>query len=627
MRQRVGLALLALALHAAGAGAQPASVMRLSILQAEDRRAPNAADLALLRSGSRRSDPDLVVVAVRALGRLERVSLLPDILPLLAHALPEVRAEAANALAQAAQGAPRPPDPAVPARAAAPADGASAKDGAPGSAAGPPGASPLAAALTALIARLDVESDATVRAALCEAIGRLPYATADLVLRADRALVGQAQRNRDTFDRLGAANGLASLARRRAVQRLSGDAVTALRALAAPGAESAAAVPTTASGGRPSPIRDPLQDARVRRLALEALIELEAVDDEVMTAVAKDPDAQVRRLAMRGARGANAAPILARGLLDPSPMVRFDALLGVHLVGSPDACDAALRATLDVSDHIVLQAIDQLAGCGRLAQAVSALEELTAQGAQWDATPSDTTPSRKWHPAAHALPALASAAPARALVRLPQFAAAPQPYFRTYAARAAVLLGERSTLQALAADPDDNVAEAAIDGLSAIAQHGEDALFVDALARPGYAVVRAAAPRARRFAAPGRGAGPAGGVAAARGPRPRQLTRRTGGDRRSAGNDGCGDGSAGHDATGERARCRRAPPPGRASRPDHRPRRRDHRAGAVHVGGAGDGAAFRPPGCLRLLRPLDVPSRRPELRRSGGESGRERIRG
>ena len=43
-------------------------------------------------------------VAVRAIGQLERPALIADVVPSLRNALPEIRSEAANAIAQAAQG-------------------------------------------------------------------------------------------------------------------------------------------------------------------------------------------------------------------------------------------------------------------------------------------------------------------------------------------------------------------------------------------------------------------------------------------------------------------------------------------------------------------------------------------
>ena len=93
-----GLALLA----AAPAAQAPAS--RLAIVLAENRRAPTPADVALLRRGARSSDPQTARIALRALGRLERPALIPDIMPGLQYRFPETRAEAANAVGQAAQG-------------------------------------------------------------------------------------------------------------------------------------------------------------------------------------------------------------------------------------------------------------------------------------------------------------------------------------------------------------------------------------------------------------------------------------------------------------------------------------------------------------------------------------------
>jgi len=62
-----------------------------------------------------------------------------------------------------------------------------------------------------------------------------------------------------------------------------------------------------------------------------------------------------------------------------------------------------------------------------------------------------------------------------------------------YAARAATMLKDRPTLEALAIDVDDNVREAAIDGLAKVAGHEADAVYVAELSRSGYQVLRSAA--------------------------------------------------------------------------------------------------------------------------------------
>src|SRR5262245_51870154 len=122
------------------AGAQ---TTRLSVLQAEDRRAPTPNDLAIIRAGTRSGDPQTAAVAVRALGRLERPALVTDILPSLRHSLPEVREEAANAIGQALVGGKRDDVPAA----------------------------TTESAINVLVARLNVEAEAGVRGAICETLG------------------------------------------------------------------------------------------------------------------------------------------------------------------------------------------------------------------------------------------------------------------------------------------------------------------------------------------------------------------------------------------------------------------------------------------------------------------------
>ncbi len=148
---RLGRAAAAIVLVlAARAGAQPAR--RAEIIQAEDRRAPTARDLAVIRAGLRSHDRDTARVAVGALGRLERPSLVGDIATALKSSFPEVRAEAANAVGQAVQ-----PLKGQGGRSVAQVDDAAAF----------------------LIGRLGVERDADVRAALLETIGRLPVLDGD----------------------------------------------------------------------------------------------------------------------------------------------------------------------------------------------------------------------------------------------------------------------------------------------------------------------------------------------------------------------------------------------------------------------------------------------------------------
>jgi cyclophilin family peptidyl-prolyl cis-trans isomerase len=62
-----------------------------------------------------------------------------------------------------------------------------------------------------------------------------------------------------------------------------------------------------------------------------------------------------------------------------------------------------------------------------------------------------------------------------------------------YAARAAAQLKDREALETFARDEDDNVAETAVEGLHKLADHDADTVYVAALSRKGYQILRAAA--------------------------------------------------------------------------------------------------------------------------------------
>jgi cyclophilin family peptidyl-prolyl cis-trans isomerase/HEAT repeat protein len=451
MRRRLCVLCLLCPLSAV-AQAQSGST-RLGILEAEDRRAPSARDLTVLRAGTRSGNEQTARVAVRALGRLERPSLVSDIVPSLRHPLPEIRSEAANAIGQAAQGW---------------------KAGK-----APPSAAAFDAVVTPLTARLKVEEDLDVRAAICETIGRLPYTTADQVEAAERTLLEASARAGSVTERLGVAKGFEALVRlHRKTGPPAGDAVDLLRRLATPGRGES------------------FTGARVRRLALEALIAANAVDDAVLGATSQDPDAQVRRLAMRAVAPAGgtppaigAAPVeaaLAAGARDDSPIVRFEALRSRRLRGDADACVVSTAAVGDRDVHVALLALDQLGACGEFPDAVAALERAVTDL-------SDAGSARGWHRAAHGLVALAAASPERGAAALRQFTGSRIWQLRLYAARAAAQLKDRATLDALGKDDDDNVREAAVDALQRLAGHEADEIYIAGLARSGNQIVRAAA--------------------------------------------------------------------------------------------------------------------------------------
>ena len=422
---------------------------RLSVLQAEDRRAPTPRDLGIIRSGLHGGDAQTVRIAVRALGRLERPSLIPDITPSLRNALPEIRSEAANAIGQAAQGW----------------KGDRA-----------PAASAIDAVSNPLAARLKVEAEPDVRAAICATLGRLPYVTAAQAEEAERTLAEFAARAVSVGDRLGVAEGLEGLSRTERKLRAPGDAALAVQRRLVMLLRNEAAT-----------------GARVRRLALEGLTTANAVDAETLGAATHDPDAQVRRLAMRAAAAtaphASAADLhslLIAGLADEAPMARLEALRSLRARDDGDSCAAALAATGDRDMHVTLFALDQLGACGSAPAAVAALERTVNDL-------SDAASARGWHRAAHALLALASAEPPRGIAALTQFTGSRVWQLRMYAARAASVLKRRETLDTLAQDADDNVREAAVDGLRKLAGHDADAIYVSELTRAGHQILRVSA--------------------------------------------------------------------------------------------------------------------------------------
>lgn len=441
MRSRIWLGLAAASLLVAAVHGQVVPAPLLGVLQAEDRRAPTAADLSRIQAQARSRNTETAIVALRALGRLERPALITSISPALRHGYPEIRIEAANAAAQAAEGWRL---------------GLSA-----------PGTLTPGSLLSTLTDRLDAEEESGVRSALAQSIGRLPYRTADEVRRAERALVDLAARNVTSDDRLGAAKGLESLARLSGSLRpLSPDAAAALTAFL---------------------YADRSREARVRRLAMQALATMGAVDAALLRHAAADPDPQVRRLAIEAARNvADALDLLVTAVDDPAPIVRLQALQGLRSRDDDRSCQMTIAMTADPDLRVAMAAIDGLRVCEGWSNAISLLDHHASALPQADGY-------RAWHHAAHAIVALAGAAPAVARSRLDALTRARTWQIRLYAARAAALLGDRVVLERLAQDADDNVAEAAIFGLSARVGHAADAAYLAALGRPGPQAVRATA--------------------------------------------------------------------------------------------------------------------------------------
>jgi len=325
-----------------------------------------------------------------------------------------------------------------------------------------------------------VETDAAVRGALFDALGRTPHASNDDRRVTEAALVGAlSSDNTPMAAWAGAAYGLDSLMRgaRNAGFTPAPGTVVALRRIA---------------GGVARPVSVREDALRVRRLALTTLITLGAID-ETFSRVAFDTDPQIRRLAMAGMAG-QAQPgqreaNLSIGFADQSPMVRYEALRVHGRTGAATDCRPEVEALKDPQPVVALLAIDLLgAACPADAAATAALKAVAAAPGAAGAPGSTAT----WHAPAHAIVSLARRAPDDARAALPGFAAHATWQVRMYAARAAAQLRDAAALDALAADAHANVREAAIAGLSRVRAHEADATYRRALERPDPPVVLAA---------------------------------------------------------------------------------------------------------------------------------------
>jgi cyclophilin family peptidyl-prolyl cis-trans isomerase/HEAT repeat protein len=449
------------ALAAAGAaasqtgGSRPA-VTRAAIIEAEDARAATADQLQVLTVAAASGPVPLQVLAVRALGRLERPELTATIVPLLDHSQPSVRAEAANALAQSAGNA----------------------------------EAAQRTAREALMRRLVGERDAEVRGAIAESLARLPIDSPATATDTEKALFDVASRTEVTrhLDKSSAGPRIIglTLTPTKEVAVPAPALIGALRGFEAFARGRARAgqslMPETVDLLKAIVLAGPRSLPRVRALALLCLLPANAVDRTLAATALDDPDVQVRRLAVSSSQAD--LMTLLRAMKNPAWPVRYEALLRYgRRFQAAEGCEPIVGAIGARADHLSLLAIDLLAGpCRAGDHAVETLLDLAAGIGGGD-----------WHRPAHALVAVAKAAPERARPMLARFLSATDWQSRMYAARAAGQLGDAKALRQLAGDANDNVREAAVAQLSIVEGHGADAVYVEALGAADFQLVMAAA--------------------------------------------------------------------------------------------------------------------------------------
>ncbi|HET7620273.1 MAG TPA: peptidylprolyl isomerase [Gemmatimonadaceae bacterium] len=416
---------------------------------------------------------------VRELGRLERVDMVPVILPSLDSESADSRAEAANALAQSlwpiVKGA---------------ANGARIENA---------DSVALMVART-LASRLRGEREPAVAAAIAQSLGRLPYANARARRTSETVLARTLAEGHDARVAAGAARGLLSLlssADRDYEASASTLDVLRSRVSRAPGAVAAASEHSSDS-----------TIAWSRRLAMLALIAARSADTATVRMAAKSSDAQLRMLAARAAAvldGRAAADTLLRVLArDSAPMVRTEVARAWSRPGRtaclpllPLAHDSSPQTSVSAIDAIGIACVGKPAGTAGSSsgEAEGTLAALVREGATEAAEgqPRASADRLAMHRAAHAIVALAHLAPARATALLPAVAASDAWQARMYAARAAAILGDTARLLSLAADPAPNVRTEAVAGLSRVAGHASDSVYIEALSAGDYQLVLMAA--------------------------------------------------------------------------------------------------------------------------------------
>ena len=417
-------------------------VLRAAMLEEEDARGTGVSGIESLREGLIAPDAEVQRLAVRGIGRLEDPQFIPLTFPLLFSGDETVRAEAVNALGQAAFG--------------------SLGDD-------------VADVLFDYLVRESQEGPA-VRAVIGRTLGRLRYADADRFRRAEETLLDLTREgagDAPLVTLLGAVMGLESMARRTGRGRMSEASVGRLRELAALGR----AANSAGSGG--GSVADPLRlgDAvRVRRVAMMALSTIGEVGSDVLEGAMRDPDPDVRRLAVmvmgRGPSAEGAPNLLIDALNDPSPRVRVEAVRA-YAVRAPEAqeCPLLFSSARDDDLPVALAALDLLQQvCEDRVGQDEVLRGLAAE--LGNVSPLD------WHRGAHALVALATVSPDVAAMFLDRAVQSTSPFVRMYAAQAAARIGSTDVLDALAADPSPNVRTAAVKGLFGLGGHGVDSVLV-----------------------------------------------------------------------------------------------------------------------------------------------------
>ena len=472
IRAAIAAALCLLAAQQAIPGMSPAAA-REAVLAAEDARLPlpddlhtptidalrarQADDLRLLLELARGKDAATTALAIRALGRLERRELIPELM----RYVPAFTSEASFAIAQAFRGDP---------------------------VAGDTSGDQVNAAQALLISNGQVPASPDNRpgpvGAVALAIGRLPYIRAEQVRAAERYLLSMMHAaDSDPLVRPAlpdVSRGVEALFRLQTkLATPSQDTIDELRGIVI------------------NRRREYPPHARVT--AMIALMAARGVDAEALriAANASSSDAepvllQLRRLAAVALGGAGApvppserTELLSMLLADRATIVRVEAVRAwARQEVRVNSCQRIYDALKDPSTSVVLAAIDAVADSCK--DDVNAVDRLTIEAR--------TPPENEWQLASHALVGLARVGPRRVFIPLLGSHIEHATWqVRMYAARAAALTDDVSALERLAYDREDNVKDATLAALHRLEGDESEIDFVNALHGSDYQLLRTAA--------------------------------------------------------------------------------------------------------------------------------------
>ena len=431
-------------------------------------RAPNSTDPAVRRA------------AAIALGRLATKDTIPALLRLYRDADATVRMEAANALGDVIK-----PDM-------------------------PELAQVWAATLDRLVAK-PLTDDGTAAATL-ETVGRLPNVPGREIAGTAAFMIGcmvavDCQPTvpdgvlgcRVAPERLlGAIKGLESLTRRNPRVELTSSARKVLRDLSAHGRGEFTRIESAIGPRRAANVLAD-QLARLRRLAMQTLINVGDRDRDTILTATQDPDWQVRRLAtmalgnlaLDGAdKDELASARFDQQLKDGDFHVRIEAVkIAARRAGRSGECEAVLNATNDTDVPVVLQALDGLS------TACKATEPLLARLHVLADSLLDSNTTVAWQTGARALTTLARIAPKDAAPYLEKHELVGDARWpvRMAVATAAGRVKNEAVLVELFKDTSANVQNAALEALRGMGSARTYALAIDALESWDFQLVRTAA--------------------------------------------------------------------------------------------------------------------------------------